>query len=101
MAEGDELVTGVALLLSCPVLIQTVLACWQGRSKGTSKELCLRFFLVVLQVEASEAQESVCSVEQLSSDMADGAIKPGETQPESKDLQGVEDVLARSRGWSC
>ena len=78
LAEGDELATGAVLLLSCPVLIQTVLACWQGGSKGASKELCLHFFLVVLQVEASEAQESVCSVEQLSSNMADGVIKAGE-----------------------
>ena len=30
LAEGDELATGAALLLSCPVLVQAILACWQG-----------------------------------------------------------------------
>jgi len=45
LAEGDELATGAVLLLSCPVLIQTILACWQGGNKGTCEELCLRFLL--------------------------------------------------------
>ena len=34
-------------LLSCPLLIQTVLACWQDGNKDTCKELCLRFYLTM------------------------------------------------------
>ena len=35
LAKGDEPATGAVLLLSCPVLVQTILACWQGGNKGT------------------------------------------------------------------
>ena len=45
LTEGDELARSAVLLLSCPVVIQTILACWQGGNKGTCEELYLWFLL--------------------------------------------------------
>ena len=66
LAEGDELETGVILLLSCPVLVQTILACWQGGNKGTCEELCLCFLLDMGAAGRSNwsTGKGVCSVEQ-------------------------------------
>ena len=80
LAEGDELATGAVLLLSCPVLVQTILACWQGGNKGTCKELCLCFLLDMGAAGRGNwsTGKCVCSVEQLPWNVADAVIKPGE-----------------------